>query len=26
MARSKIDFKYGGDYKRIAPILIHGDA
>lgn len=26
MVRSKIDFKYGGDYKRIAPILIHGDA
>lgn len=26
MVRSKIDFKYGGDNKRIAPILIHGDA
>ena len=26
MVRSKIDFKYGGDYNRIAPILIHGDA
>lgn len=26
ITRSKIDFKYGGDYKRIAPILIHGDA
>ncbi|MGB4397871.1 MAG: 2-oxoglutarate dehydrogenase E1 component [Daejeonella sp.] len=26
MVRSKIDFKYGGDYTRIAPILIHGDA
>ncbi|WP_026897833.1 2-oxoglutarate dehydrogenase E1 component [Daejeonella oryzae] len=26
MVRSKIDFKYDGDYKRIAPILIHGDA
>ncbi|MGB4773670.1 MAG: 2-oxoglutarate dehydrogenase E1 component [Daejeonella sp.] len=26
MVRSKIDFKYEGDYKRIAPILIHGDA
>jgi 2-oxoglutarate dehydrogenase E1 component len=24
--RSKIDFKYNGDYNRIAPILIHGDA
>ncbi|WDF54625.1 2-oxoglutarate dehydrogenase E1 component [Mucilaginibacter sp. KACC 22063] len=24
--RSKIDFKYGGDNSRIAPILIHGDA
>ena len=26
IVRSKIDFKYGGDYKRIAPILLHGDA
>ncbi|MFA6946261.1 MAG: 2-oxoglutarate dehydrogenase E1 component [Pedobacter sp.] len=26
MVRSKIDFKYGGDFNRIAPILIHGDA
>jgi 2-oxoglutarate dehydrogenase E1 component len=26
VVRSKIDFKYDGDYKRIAPILIHGDA
>lgn len=26
MTRSKIDFKYGGDDARIAPILIHGDA
>ena len=26
MARSKMDFKYGGDHNRIAPILIHGDA
>ena len=26
MVRSKIDFKYGGNYSRIAPILIHGDA
>lgn len=26
MARSKADFKYEGDLKRIAPILIHGDA
>ncbi|NQV76425.1 MAG: 2-oxoglutarate dehydrogenase E1 component [Bacteroidetes bacterium] len=26
MVRSKIDFKYEGDYKLIAPILIHGDA
>lgn len=26
MVRSKIDFKYGGNYRRIAPILIHGDA
>ncbi|MXV16942.1 2-oxoglutarate dehydrogenase E1 component [Hufsiella ginkgonis] len=26
MVRSKIDFKYDGDHKRIAPILIHGDA
>lgn len=26
MVRSKIDFKYEGDNKRIAPILIHGDA
>ncbi|RKR81638.1 2-oxoglutarate dehydrogenase E1 component [Mucilaginibacter gracilis] len=26
LVRSKIDFKYEGDYKKIAPILIHGDA
>ena len=26
MARSKMDFKYGGDENRIAPILIHGDS
>ncbi len=26
MVRSKMDFKYDGDYKRIAPILLHGDA
>ena len=26
ITRSKIDFKYGGNYRRIAPILIHGDA
>jgi 2-oxoglutarate dehydrogenase E1 component len=26
MTRSKIDFKYGGNDSRIAPILIHGDA
>ncbi|TZF81863.1 2-oxoglutarate dehydrogenase E1 component [Pedobacter sp. BS3] len=26
MTRSKADFKYNGDFNRIAPILIHGDA
>lgn len=26
ITRSKIDFKYGGDNSKIAPILIHGDA
>ncbi|MEO6499125.1 MAG: 2-oxoglutarate dehydrogenase E1 component, partial [Mucilaginibacter sp.] len=26
ITRSKIDFKYKGDYTKIAPILIHGDA
>lgn len=26
ITRSKSDMKYGGDYKKIAPILIHGDA
>ncbi len=26
ITRSKSDMKYEGDYKRIAPILIHGDA
>jgi 2-oxoglutarate dehydrogenase E1 component len=26
LTRSKIDFKYNGDYTKIAPILIHGDA
>jgi 2-oxoglutarate dehydrogenase E1 component len=26
LTRSKIDFKYGGDHTKIAPILIHGDA
>jgi len=25
-ARAKIDRKYNGDYKKLAPILIHGDA
>lgn len=26
IVRAKADFRYGGDYKKIAPILIHGDA
>jgi 2-oxoglutarate dehydrogenase E1 component len=26
MVRAKIDFKYGSDHSKIAPILIHGDA
>ncbi|RFZ85918.1 2-oxoglutarate dehydrogenase E1 component [Mucilaginibacter terrenus] len=26
ITRAKIDFKYNGDNKKIAPILIHGDA
>jgi 2-oxoglutarate dehydrogenase E1 component len=26
ITRSKIDFKYAGDSKKIAPILIHGDS
>lgn len=26
IARAKIDHKYGGDYNKLAPILIHGDA
>jgi 2-oxoglutarate dehydrogenase E1 component len=26
LTRSKIDFKYDGDFTKIAPILIHGDA
>ncbi len=26
MVRSKIDSKYGGDIKKIIPVLIHGDA
>ncbi|ADY52928.1 2-oxoglutarate dehydrogenase, E1 subunit [Pseudopedobacter saltans DSM 12145] len=26
ITRSKIDMKYGRDYNRIAPIVIHGDA
>ncbi|MBE9586554.1 2-oxoglutarate dehydrogenase E1 component [Mucilaginibacter sp. JRF] len=26
LTRSKIDFKYNGDFTKIAPILIHGDA
>ena len=26
MTRSKMDMKYDGNYKKIAPILIHGDA
>ncbi|MEO5909450.1 MAG: 2-oxoglutarate dehydrogenase E1 component, partial [Pelobium sp.] len=26
ITRSKMDMKYNGDYKRIAPILLHGDA
>ena len=25
-ARAKIDFKYEGDFSKLAPILIHGDA
>lgn len=25
-ARAKIDMKYGGDFGKLAPILIHGDA
>lgn len=25
-ARAKIDHKYGGDFNKLAPILIHGDA
>jgi 2-oxoglutarate dehydrogenase E1 component len=25
-ARAKIDHKYGGDFTKLAPILIHGDA
>ncbi len=26
ISRAKTDHKYGGDYKKLAPILIHGDA
>jgi len=26
LTRAKIDFKYGKDFSKIAPILIHGDA
>lgn len=26
LTRSKIDFKYEGDFTKIAPIIIHGDA
>lgn len=26
MVRSRIDFTYQGDYNRVAPIVIHGDA
>jgi 2-oxoglutarate dehydrogenase E1 component len=26
MARSRIDSKYDGDYNKVAPIVIHGDA
>ncbi len=26
IARAKTDLRYGGDYKKVAPILIHGDA
>jgi 2-oxoglutarate dehydrogenase E1 component len=26
MARSRIDTAYGGDFKKLAPVLIHGDA
>ncbi|HZL09670.1 MAG TPA: 2-oxoglutarate dehydrogenase E1 component [Prolixibacteraceae bacterium] len=26
MARSKIDSRYNGDYDKVAPIVIHGDA
>ncbi|TAE56463.1 MAG: 2-oxoglutarate dehydrogenase E1 component [Bacteroidetes bacterium] len=26
VARAKIDRKYGGDFNKVAPILIHGDA
>ncbi len=26
ISRARIDHKYGGDYKKLAPILIHGDA
>lgn len=26
ITRSKMDLKYDGDYKKIAPILLHGDA
>ena len=26
MARSRIDSEYGGDFSKLAPILIHGDA
>lgn len=26
IARARIDHKYGGDYNRVTPIIIHGDA
>ncbi len=26
IARAKIDYSYGGDFNRLAPILIHGDS
>ncbi len=26
LARARIDHKYGGDFNRVVPILIHGDA
>ena len=26
IARAKVDIKHGGDFRKVAPILIHGDA